>query len=120
MDMLVESGSHVAHCPVLNSLRAAREFLFFANNGTIRRKQEEAQLNQALCLNVLTNAVITWNTVYIAATIDKLKRAGHIIADEDLLHLSPARFEHINPYGRYRFEEEAEIKRKGLRSIRNP
>ena len=29
---------------------------------------------------------------------------GHPVADEDVAHLSPARYEHINPYGRYSFE----------------
>jgi TnpA family transposase len=101
-------------------LHALREFLFFANRGIIRRKQEEAQLNQALCLNILTNAVITWNTVYMTATIEKLRKAGHNITDEDIAHLSPARFEHINPYGRYRFEVEAGMKRTALRPLRNP
>lgn len=47
------------------ALHALREFLFFANKGTIRHKQEEEQTNQAGCLNLLTNAVVAWNTVYI-------------------------------------------------------
>ena len=48
------------------SLHSLREFLFFANRGKIRRKQEEEQVHQATCLNLLTNCVIAWNTVYMA------------------------------------------------------
>ena len=50
------------------SLHSLREFLFFANRGKIRRKQEEEQVHQATCLNLLTNCVIAWNTVYMACS----------------------------------------------------
>jgi Tn3 transposase DDE domain len=43
------------------------EFLYFANRGKIRRKQEEEQVHQAMCLNLLTNCVITWNTAWSLA-----------------------------------------------------
>ena len=59
------------------SLHSLREFLFFANRGKIRRKQEEEQVHQARCLNLVTNAVIAWNTVYMAAAIDRLRVDGH-------------------------------------------
>src|SRR2546430_3162893 len=59
------------------ALHALREFLFFANRGTLRRKQEEAQTNQAGCLNLLTNAVVAWNTVYMTAAIKQLRAEGH-------------------------------------------
>lgn len=86
------------------SLHALRRFLFFANEGEIRRGQEEGQANQASCLNLVTNAVIVWNTVSIQAVLDQLRSEGYAIDDADAGHLSPARYEHINPYGRYRFD----------------
>jgi TnpA family transposase len=49
------------------SLHALRDFLFVADKGVIRRKQEEAQTNQAMCLNLITTAVVLWNTVYLQA-----------------------------------------------------
>ena len=69
----------------------------------IRRKQYEAQTNQAMCLNVVTNAVVIWNTVYMQAVLDQLRAEGYRVQEEDLAHLSPARFEHVNPYGRVLF-----------------
>jgi len=39
------------------ALHALRGFLFFGDTGTVRRKQEVEQNNQAICLNLLTNAV---------------------------------------------------------------
>jgi rRNA maturation protein Nop10 len=38
--------------------------------------------------------------------------------DERLRHLSPARFEHVNRYGRYRFDVERETGRTGFRPLR--
>jgi TnpA family transposase len=101
------------------ALHALREFLFFANKGTIRRKQEEEQTNQAGCLHLLTNAVIAWNTVYMAAAIEQLRAEGYPVREEDIAHLSPARFEHLNPYGKYLFDL-THFPHKGLRPLRQP
>ncbi|HYQ91655.1 MAG TPA: Tn3 family transposase, partial [Candidatus Competibacteraceae bacterium] len=70
------------------------------------------------CLNLLTNAVVTWNTVYMAAAIDQLRQEGYPVQEEDIAHLSPARYEHINPYGRYRFEVNPELAPNRLRPLR--
>jgi TnpA family transposase len=101
------------------ALHALREFPFFANRGKIRRKQEEEQVHQATCLNLLTNAVITWNTVSMAAVIDRLRSEGHAVQDSDLAHLSPCRYEHINPYGKYAFEVSADLRGAKLRPLRS-
>ncbi|MBV8488049.1 MAG: Tn3 family transposase [Planctomycetaceae bacterium] len=50
--------------------------------------------------------------------IDRLKAKGERIAPEDLAHLSPARFEHINPYGRYQFRVDRWVGKKPLRPIK--
>ena len=102
------------------ALHALREFLFFANKGTIRRKQEEEQTNQAGCLHLLTNAVVVWNTVYMAAAIEQLKREGYLVLEEDIAHLSPARYEHINPYSKYSFEDAGPRGKTRLRPLRTP
>ena len=100
------------------ALHALRRFLFFAHQGQVRRAQPEDQANQASCLNLVTNAVIAWNTVYMAAVIDRLKSKGEQIAPEDLAHLSPARYDHINPYGRYQFRVDRWAGKKPLRPIK--
>jgi TnpA family transposase len=100
------------------SLHSLREFLFFAHRGKIRRKQEEEQVHQAVCLNLLTNCVIAWNTVYMAAAIDRLRIDGHPVQESDLSHLSPCRYEHINPYGKYAFEVSKDLGGAKLRPLR--
>jgi TnpA family transposase len=44
-----------------------------ANKGQLRRKRGEELINQASCLNLVTNAVILWNTVYMAEAVEQLK-----------------------------------------------
>jgi TnpA family transposase len=102
------------------ALHALRRFLFFANEGKVRRKDAEEQLNQASCLNLMTNAVVAWNTTYMMAALDALTAEGYAVEGDDLVHLSPARYEHLNPYGKYRFELGAEWSRTTLRPLRHP
>jgi TnpA family transposase len=101
-------------------LHDLRRFLFFAHQGAIRQRHEEELTNQASCLNLITNAVVTWNTLYIEAAINQLRREGHQINDEDISRLSPTRYEHLNPYGIYPFDIEKESRRVSLRPLRKP
>jgi TnpA family transposase len=102
------------------AIHALRHGLFIANEGQIRQRRPEDQLNQAACLNLLTNAVAVWNTVYMNAAIEQLKREGYEVKEEDMRNLSPARSEHINMYGKYYFNVEEGLKRKELRELRKP
>ena len=83
------------------ALHALRRFLFFAHEGKVRRRQTEQQTDQILCLNLMTNAVVTWNTVYMEAALAQLRTEGALAGDLDLSHLSPALYGHLNPYGKY-------------------
>jgi Tn3 transposase DDE domain-containing protein/sigma-54 interacting transcriptional regulator len=99
-------------------LHQLRKFLFFVRDGVSTQKYAEEQANQAGCLNVLTNAVIVWNTVYLQAALEALRHEGYPVRDEDLVHLSPTRFAHIHRYGKYVFDVEAARRRAGLRPLR--
>jgi len=52
--------------------------------------------------------------------ITQLRAEGYPVQDEDLVHLSPARFEHINRLGKYTFAEQETLLRSGLRPLRQP
>ncbi len=99
-------------------LGALKDFLFFANDGNVRKRQPEEQTDQALCLSLLVDTVIAWNTVYYQKVLDELRGERHPVNEEDLAHLSPTRYAHINPYGRYRFDLDAGAGDKDLRSPR--
>ena len=42
----------------------------FGGDGFIRKKQEGEQQITAKCLNLLTNIVIVWNTIYIQEVLE--------------------------------------------------
>ncbi|MBI1881462.1 MAG: Tn3 family transposase [Chloroflexi bacterium] len=43
-----------------------------ANLEWLHRCQCEERVNQASCLNLVANAVIIWNTVYMTAVLEQL------------------------------------------------
>jgi len=67
---------------------------------------------QAHCLSLVANACILSNTVYLQYAIDDENAEGRRIHHDTIAHLSPARFERINPYGEYRFDINEVIKRQ--------
>ena len=96
-----------------------RQFILFAREGKIYKRTLEDQQHQAKCLNLVTNAIILWNTIYMGKVIEQLESEGWDIVAEDLQHISPARGGHINPYGRFRFDMKDKLKGQ-LRPLRNP
>jgi hypothetical protein len=102
------------------SLHALRRRLLYANEGHIRRHHHDAQTEQALCLTVVTNAVVTFNTVYLQDTLDVLRTEGHFVNDGDAAHLSPALSDHINIHGALTFDVERELARTVHRPLRKP
>jgi hypothetical protein len=97
-----------------------RRFLFFDNQGQLHRQKTEDLVNQAGCLNLLSNAVIVWNTVYMQAALRELTARSIPFDEGDLVHLSPVRYEHINPYGKFHFDLSVQLDASGLRPLRSP
>ncbi len=54
-----------------------------------------------LCLNLLTNCIIIWNTVYMTKALEQLEAEGYALDRRDLKHIWPTRSEHINLQGKY-------------------
>lgn len=102
------------------ALHSLRSHLCYANQGEIRSQQDEQLHNQVGCLNLVTNAVIVWNSVYIEKVIQQLKQEGQFPGDEELKHIWPTRYSHINVYGRYHFNQERVGKKQQLRELRQP
>ncbi|MCP3933457.1 MAG: transposase, partial [Bacteroidetes bacterium] len=81
-------------CTQLNkgeSLHSLRSSFHIANQGYVGRNDSDGLTNQVNCLNLVTNAVITWNKVYMGAAIEQMKKEGHIIREEDIQHVWPTR-----------------------------
>jgi hypothetical protein len=69
-------------------------------------------------LNLVTNAVIIWNTVYMAAVIEQLKSEGYPVRESDVAYVWPTRHRYINFHVLFRFNIEEAQQRKGLRELR--
>lgn len=102
------------------SLHALRRDLFFAHQGHVRRRHLDDKIDQALCLTLVTNACVLWTTTYLGDTIDALRADGIEVGDETAAHLTPAQHDHINFYGTYSFDIDAELCRDGHRPLRIP
>lgn len=102
------------------ALHQLRSELVFGDHGEIRA-QDDVQLSyQVGCLNLVTNAIVLWNTVYYEKVLKQLKKEGYLVDDEDVKHIWPTRRAHINIYGRYYFDREVTGKRQGFRELRSP
>jgi TnpA family transposase len=111
-----EIGIQLNKGEAMNNLR---QFILFAREGKIYKRTLEDQQHQAKCINLATNAIVLWNTIYMGKVIEQLESEGWDIVAEDLQHISPARFEHVNPYGRIRFDMKDKLNGQ-LRPLRNP
>jgi hypothetical protein len=72
--------------------------------GEIRDRSYENQRYRASGLNLLVAAIILWDTVYLQRAVDHLRKQGIEPGPNDLVHLSPLGWEHINLTGDYHWE----------------
>ncbi|MFE6023082.1 Tn3 family transposase [Streptomyces sp. NPDC056441] len=81
------------------SLHSLRRSLLYAHEGAIRHRHLAAQTEQAWCLTLLTNSVVTWTTEYYGLAIAQMRAEGRAVDDELLAHISPAHSENVNFFG---------------------
>ena len=75
--------------------------VFFYRLGEIRDRSFEQQRYRASGLNLLTAAIVLWNTVYLQRATDALRGNSQPLDDTLLQYLSPLGWEHINLTGDY-------------------
>jgi TnpA family transposase len=91
------------------SLHSLRRSLLYAHEGAIRHRHLAQQTEQAWCLTLLTNSVVTWTTEYYGLAINQMRAEGRAIDDELLAHISPAHSENVNFYGTIAVEVDTEL-----------
>ena len=99
-------------------LHSMARAIAFARAGRFPDRDYEAQLDRASALSVVINAIVVWNTRYLAAAADLLAARGEAVPEDVWPHVSPLHWEHVNLVGRYRFEEPAivgDLRPLGLR-----
>lgn len=77
----------------------------------LRTRETPAYLGGADCGDWIT---------YLGDTIGALRADGIDVSDETAAHLTPAQHDHINFYGTYPFDIDAELRRDGHRPLRIP
>ena len=92
--------------------------VFFNRLGEMRDRSFENQRYRASGLNLVTAAIVLWNTVYLDRAVQALKDHGQAI-DEDLLqYLSPLGWEHINLTGDYVWRQNPKVEKGKYRPLR--
>ncbi|MDN5470831.1 MAG: Tn3 family transposase [Lactococcus lactis] len=92
--------------------------VYFNRFGEVRERSFENQRYKASGLNLVTAAIVLWNTVYIEKAVQHLKEQGEEINEELLQYLSPLGWEHIHLTGDYVWEERIKLKKGEFRSLR--
>ncbi len=96
------------------SLHALCRDLHYAQQGAIGKPLLADQTEQAWCLTVLTNAVITWTTEYCQIAVQDLRAKGRAVPDEILAYISPAHSKNINFFGVITVDVKAELAKLDL------
>ena len=83
--------------------------VFFYRMGEIRDRNFEQQRYRASGLNLVTAAIVLWNTVHLERATSALRSHGKPLHDTLLQYLSPLGWEHINLTGDYLWHSSAKI-----------
>ncbi|MBV8384935.1 MAG: Tn3 family transposase [Planctomycetaceae bacterium] len=94
--------------------------VFFNRLGEVRDRSFENQRYRASGLNLVTAAIVLWNTVYLERAIRAIRDRGHAVDQALLQHLSPLGWEHINLTGDYVWRQDRKVRAGKFRPLRPP
>jgi len=100
------------------SANALHRYVGFGNRGRVYARDPEQLQRHMDCRRLISNVIVYWNTRYIAHALETLERQGHTLRDDDIRHIHPVHFEHINPFGHYRFDTQRGPAKGRLRPLR--
>jgi TnpA family transposase len=83
--------------------------ILYGKKGELHQPHREGQQEQLNALGLVTNAIILWNTVYIEAALDAIRKAGCVVNLSDVKRFSPLGYDHINIVGHYSFNLPEEV-----------
>jgi TnpA family transposase len=92
--------------------------VFIHRLGEIRDRSFEEQRYRASGLNLVTAAIVLWNTVYLERATQALREAGKLPDDGMLRYLSPLGWEHINLTGDYVWRQSWNVEEGKFRPLR--
>jgi TnpA family transposase len=94
--------------------------VFSGKRGELRQRYREGQEDQLGALGLVVNMIVLWNTIYMEAVLQQLRKEGYPMNEEDKARLSPLIHEHINTQGRHSFMVPEAVVKGELRPLRNP
>lgn len=83
--------------------------VFFNRLGEIRDRSFEQQRYRASGLNLLTAAIVLWNTVYLDRAANAIRKQSQGFDEALLQYLLPLGWEHINLTGDYLWRNDVRI-----------
>jgi TnpA family transposase len=92
--------------------------VFFNRLGEIRDRSFEQQRYRASGLNLVTAAIVLWNTVYLERATQAREESGKPVNPELLQYLSPLGWEHINLTGDYVWRQSRKLEDGKFRPLR--
>ena len=92
--------------------------VFIHRLGEIRDRSFEQQRYRASGLNLVTAAIVLWNTIYLERATQALREAGKLPDDGMLRYLSPLGWEHINLTGNYVWHQNRKVDDGQFRPLR--
>jgi len=99
------------------SEHSLKRALLYWKKGELYQSTREGQEDQLYALSLVTNCIITWNTIYMEAALKAMENKAIKINPDDKKRLSPFGHEHINIVGHYSFELAHEILKGRLRQL---
>lgn len=94
--------------------------VFSGKRGELRQRYREGQEDQLGALGLVVNMIVLWNTIYLEAVLEQLRKEGYPVNEADKARLSPLIHEHINTQGRHSFIMPEAVVKGELRALRNP
>ena len=99
---------------------SAARAIAIGRQGESHDREWYAQLNRASSLMLMVATLSTWNTVYLDRVVTGRRKAGNVISDEHLAHVSPIGWQHVNLLGRYEVDLNRAFPLEALRPLRKP
>ncbi len=92
--------------------------VFFNRLGEVRDRSFENQRYRASGLNLVTAAIVLWNTIYLERAVRTIKDHGQAVGETLIQHLSPLGWEHINLTGDYVWRQDRKVRPGKFRPLR--
>jgi TnpA family transposase len=99
------------------SRHALARAVFFHRLGELRDRTAEDMAHRASGLNLVVNAIVLWNTTYLARAVAYVRDQGVALTDEELSHVAPVRWDHIALTGDYLWSD-VQTPREHFRPLR--